>query len=887
MALRIEDRNTPFEIKADKDGRPSGFLTKGANGDLYLYTNRPFIKVVNESGSEMRNKNTGEYRVITFDNGSATTFDYTNKAENGKWAFVEKNVRNFQNQIYFGKDIHETTFSFLLENNANYRRTFKTRSVFGEFDGLKSIDITIALPNGNDSVFSFGDSERIDTLVISSGSNIRKIAATRGRNGLLNALIANDNRLEAKYTYRNKDGVFDEDNFSVRNSTLATSDTIVNTSFPCLLSVDYSYLEGDGNVQVDHRQIYIEMHDEDTAGSGIWLWIILGLLIIGGIGFYYYRRYQLKKAGIIPETDAEKVARLQKEVSTHIATISNLQNTEKNLLADKNDLQNEVKKLIADLENSQNEVKKGIAVSENLQDSLEKTKTHSEKLQSLLDNANHRIAVFEEGKEHEENIALHKQIEELHAEYAEKLRMTIEQKDKECADAISEIKTSTDKIVAETKANAEASITTTNINADAIITKTVSDANAAMAETKADAEAKIKALTEKYETELSAIKQLNNEKVASLTNKYETQLAETKSNAEAIVTKTKADAAAAISETNTNAEKAISETNADAEKMVAEANAKANAIIAEIKANAEKEISDTKVNAEREISSTKADAEKMISDTKANAEREISDTKANAEREISEIKKEADRIVSEARETAKKEIDEIRATAEREVAEEKEKTRQANEIITSTGDNYIKFLKTSVDKIFEQITVLQNEISLSPLDNNHKNVINHLSLKFTGFRQWFEKSIVSAQAENKWGAKDIEEAMIREILPLMTNNYSWLSELVRFYAYTSINRQFTEEFRKSYVPVDYVKSSYAEACTLLGKLGITLYLPHLFVDDFNNELHKINNTPLINSYYPQGFIEYKAENRGMIYDLLRPGYSLNGEMKQLPEVCVF
>lgn len=1029
VALRIDNKTAPFEVKNDKDGRPSGFLTKGANGDIYLYTNRPYIKVINESGSEMRNKLTGEYRVITFENGSATTYDYSNKVEGKKWAFVEKKVKNFQNMIYFGGDIKENTFWFQLENNANYRRTFRTRSVFGEFDGLKSIDIAVVTPEGNDSVFSFGDSEKVDTLILTSGSSIKKIAATRGRNGLLNSISAGESTLSTKYTYRNTNGTFDEDNYSVRNATLTTTDEALNITFPCVLTVEYSYMEGDNNVQVDRRQIYIDTRDVVEESSSTWIWVLLVLLVLGGIGYYYYRRYQLKKAGIIPETDAEKVVRLQKEVATHTATIKGLEKTEADLLNDKKNLQNEVSKLNNDLQVSRQETKDKADESNSFKDALTKLQHHTNDIQGQLDEANERIKVFESNHEHIENLALHQQLNDLHLEMdnqkradAEKLRNTIAQKDEERVKAVAEkqqeliaaqqkneaelkaalnmqvdelnaslmkkqqelnealakkqqeleetklllarektdalaklegesseaynkmkrdlaaqlalltqarqadledhesaiktLQTQADQIIAQTKekaaseiaavkADAETKIAETNSKAAAEVADTKAKAAAEIAETKANAETAINNITDEKANALQQAAAL----LAATKADYEKRLADTVANADKTVADTKAsadkavadakayaertvteirtNASTAVAETRDKALKEIEKTRNEAETQINDTLAKTSAELADLKAKYEAIIADTKAKAEAEVTETKTKAAAEIAETKEKAEAEVAETKANAEAAVNEANENAAREISEAKEKAQAEIARITEDCEKQVADEQEKTRKANEIITKAGDEYIAFLKSTVDKVFEQVSLLQSEASISPLDNNHKNVINHLSLKFTGFHQWFEKNIVQAQATNKWGVREIEDAMRKELIPTLTNNYSWMSELVRFYAYTSINRRFTEEFRKSFVPVDYVKSSYAEACTLFGKLGITLYLPHLFVDDFNQEIHKINNTPLINSYYPQGFIEYRAENRGLIYDMLRPGYSINGEVQQLPEVCVF
>lgn len=255
--------------------------------------------------------------------------------------------------------------------------------------------------------------------------------------------------------------------------------------------------------------------------------------------------------------------------------------------------------------------------------------------------------------------------------------------------------------------------------------------------------------------------------------------------------------------------------------------------------------------------------------------------------QIIEINEQLQASIFDTNEKARIEIGRITTECKNLVDKEKEKAHTANVMVANVGNDYISFIKTSIDQISLQISSLEDEVANSPLDNNHKNIAIHLSQKFHSFHLWFVKCILEDQKTKKRSAREIEELIRETLLQALTNNYSWISELSRFYAYTSINRTFTEELRKNYVPIDYVKSSYIETCAFLGKLGITLFLPLLFIDDFNEETHKVTNTPLINSYFPQGFVEYRAENRGLIYDMLRPGYSINGEVKQLPEVCVF
>ena len=71
---------------------------------------------------------------------------------------------------------------------------------------------------------------------------------------------------------------------------------------------------------------------------------------------------------------------------------------------------------------------------------------------------------------------------------------------------------------------------------------------------------------------------------------------------------------------------------------------------------------------------------------------------------------------------------------------------------------------------------------------------------------------------------------------------------------------------------------------MLGRYGISLIIPNLFVDDFERDNFKLNNAPLINAFYPQGFREQEEAKRGVIYDMIRPGYAIGGQVQKVPEV---
>lgn len=1025
VALRIDNKVVPFEIKPDKNGQPTGMLYTGLNGDLYLHTNKKIIKVINESSSEMRDKNTGAFRVITFERGNASVFDYTNKTADHNWAFIERNVSNFQNSIYFSGEVQNNVFSFQLENNANYRRTLRTRRINGEFDGLKGLEITVATEKG-DTILKYADSERVDTLALMPGESIKAISATRGMNGQLSAIKVDDVALKATYTFRNKQGNFESDNYTARNATLSTSDAALNIVSPCTIAVEYSYQEGDGNAVTEQRRICIiegslnNVEEETSYG-----YIIIAVLLCSAVIGYFVRRHYLKKKGIIPESDAEKVVRLTKEVTTHTQTISSLRQTESNLLADKTSLQQQVQKLNNELSASKQQTKDKAVESDGYRDALMTLQKHTDSLQLQLNQANDRIKVFESNKEHVENLALNQQISELHQEIddlkrndAEKLRNTIAQKDEECAKAVAakqkEMQVALQKVENELKSSLamredelNASLVKKQEELNNLLAKTqqeLADTKLALSREKNDAlaqmeseniaaydqmkrelSARIALLTQerlddadKYQEKMSALQQQTDHAIAQVKEDCEQQIAEAKAKSEREIADMRAKADKEVADVKAKAETDISRMKAESEQSIAAAQeatkqvaaasklaldkaqtegrastetalregrsavlkleedmtrlkedyeqklsntigeyesklaatiAEKNAAVATVNAEkteaiekaeneknqlvsqalAEKAAAINQAETEKSNAIAKAEAEKTTAIAQAEAEKNSAIAKAeeNLTEAIAKAEAEKTAVISAAETEKISAINAAQDKAAREIANEQEKTRTAMQLVVEASRNYIAELQISLDKVCEQIGLLQTEVSEAHVENNYSNVVSHMSMKVSQFQQWFLKEIVEGQENHQWSNAEVGKLVNEQVIPVLTNNYSWLSELVRFYSYASINRLFMNEFRKSGIPVEFIKSAYAETCTLLGKLGITLLVPNLYTDEFDKEIHKLNNAPLINSYYPHGFIEFKPENRGLIYDLLRPGYAFNSEVKQLPEVCVF
>lgn len=894
VSLHVEDKVTPFSIPTEAGGSASGMIAYGLNGDIYLYTNKPFVKVINRSSDNMRNKNTGEYRVLLFDRGLSTVYDFVRQKGGGNPVFSEKKVNNFQNSIYFGGELQESHLWFQLEENKKYRRHLTVRRMDGEFGGIEKVLLTVARDGKSDTLVTYVG-ERADSLVLYPGEAVTKVSITRYSNGTLRQIAYNDVALPGSYSFRNSDTIAVTDLMAARNATLTTSDSIAPLTAPGVLALEYGFMEGDGNAQVERKIIDLKVGVLPAEeASSAWIWWLLVLLVLGGVGFYYYRRYQMKKAGIIPETDAEKVVRLQKEVSVHETTIKGLRDTEANLLSDKDKLQQEVQNLNHALQVSKNETREKEAESNGYHEQLQKLQHHTDEVQANLDEAKRQIAVYESGEEQKEIKRLNEFIAQLKSQHKQEL-----------ADAESQKQT---ELAAQLKQN-EDRMNDTVYECNTRITAAMSDKENAVAAAVAEKEATEKKLTEEKNEAIArltaemeeAVARLTSEKeeaVATLTNDRDIQVAaanEAKTAAVSAANKdrdTKVAAALAEKEETINRlliekddainaaisekEQAIGIALTEKEEAIAAALADRDAKVAAALADRDAQVA-AAIN-EKESAIAEALAEKTIAVNTANEEKEAAIAAANAER---------DRAVLAAETEKENTLQAMALQQTEQLTAERAKTEAAEATIRRASAEFIQNIQRSVDAIVMQINTMQQEVADSRFENNYTNVISHLSQKVLDFERWFKREVVEGQNDHTWSVEEVRTMLQNQLIPLLSNNYTWVSEMVRFTAYCGISRQFKDQFRRSGVPTDYLRNAYAETVTLFGRMGITLLVPSLFADDFNPDCHKLNNAPLINSFFPHTFMEYKPESKGMVYDVLRPGYSLEGEIKQLPEVCVY
>lgn len=321
-----------------------------------------------------------------------------------------------------------------------------------------------------------------------------------------------------------------------------------------------------------------------------------------------------------------------------------------------------------------------------------------------------------------------------------------------------------------------------------------------------------------------------------------------------------------------------------ARRQAAEQLAILNGQLEEIKTSAEHKVSVAETKANERVAAAENMANKRLAEVQITAEQKIAAIKAEAEQKIAEAETAAEQKVAAAESAATQKIQEGMEAATAEVEKAKTLANQVSEQLLQPLQISRDGLQSSLALIEEHIVQMREGVDAFNADNNYHNTTMHLAQKFTSFINWFDRNILQGEANEARDVEGLYRLMQDTFRRDLENTYSWVAELLRISSYSAISPLFLNEIKRSGIPVDSLKVAASETIALLGRYGITLIIPNLFVDDFERENYKLNNAPLINSFYPKGFKEQMVAKRGVIYDMIRPGYAIGGQLQKVPEV---
>lgn len=749
VGICIDNSEQPFTVKPDAKGKTTGYLMRDAQNNIQLYTNCPIIKVTNESTNEMRDKITGEYRVITFSRGKSTTYDYRRiKSGSEQREFRPTKVRNMQRCIYF------------------------------RIDSVKSANISFQLEN--------------------SGKMVRDLHAHILDNNSPKEALAALNGTASPAAPKDAPDAKPADNKADKGEVAAPKSAATDT-------------------------------EEDGGGSAksVLLWLLLIVALCMG-GYLAYREYQ--KRG-----KQEKVMGKQYNGEGKVETPI-------------------VKAPVAKHQPGKH------APKENL-------------IQKLADkNAGKKPAAVAPSASSAPAVKVVEKIVEVPVEKIVEKIVTKEVPVEKIVEKVVTKEVPVEKIVTKEVPVEKIveKIVTKEVPVEKIVTKEVEK-------------------IVKIDPNPELLKQIESLRVNVQQKQSE-------------MTQLQAEMKQKLSDLEQKSLKAKAEVLQLAQDQITSARKQAQEQLQSVQEEAQKQLIAQKQAADQQLSALQQASAKQLAELQQTSAKQLADLQQEKAQQIAALQQESAQQIATLQQESADQIATVRQDAQAQIAEAQEKAQQIAEAANEDVNRYKQRntlleeqiaqplkssrdgLKASLQLIAEQVLALKDNVESHNADNNYHNTTVHMSIKFSQFMQWFEKHVMQDEVGAIHSAGDLQSMMQEEFRNAIENNYSWVSELLRLDAYSGISPLFLAEAKRSGILIENLHIAVSETIGLLGRYGITLVIPHLFVDDFDVENYKLNNAPLINSFYPHGFKEQEMAKRGVIYDVIRPGYAINGVIQKVPEV---
>jgi len=794
VGIRIDNAEDPFVIQSGENG----MLIRDAKNRPVIYTTAPFIKVKNVSSDEVKDKNTGKYRLITFRSGQATTYDFKRDG------FKPVAVKNMTNFIYFRIDsVRNATISFRLEGTESTQRDMH----------VKLADIN----SPKEVVQAFG------------------IKATKV-----------------------------EEKASPTDEGVRSIEEIV---------------EGK------------ESSSEDSNTGGIIFVIVLICAIVLVLGGYQIVRLR-KQAAQMPDDIGNPYATIRKRSQQILATASKKVKTEK--LAEQPTAASVVAPAVQVVEKIV-EVPVEKIVEVPVEKIVEKiVEVPVEKIVEKIVEV--PVPVQDAAKED-----LSRQVESLRTVLIQKqdeLQMLQSQYNQLRQQNITQL----NEVQRQMQQQSQEALAELQSKADAEVAAARAEASEARQQSADD----LDEMRRKNDESLELLRQQVNETITALKKRAE----DAEAKAEQDVAAAEADAAQRISAAEADAAQRISATEAEAAQKVSAAEEQANHRIADAEANAQQQIAATKADAERRaeaaiaearkeaeqqtqaaITAAQTEAQAAITAAQTEAQTAITAAQTESQAAITAAQTEAQTAIEACQTEAQASIATAQAQAQCCMAEAAAQVEAANQTASELRNQLQMPLQISRNGLQGSLVLIEDHIKImaegaenSNADNNYHNIMMHINQKFSGFINWFERNIMEGEAPESKQIDSFHSYMQQLFRRELENNYSWVAELLRISSYSAISPLFVEEFRRSGIPVENLKVAASETIAMLGRYGITPIIPNLFVDEFNAESYKLNNAPLINAFYPRGFKEQMVAKRGVVYDMIKAGYAIDGHVQRVPEV---
>ncbi|MBR5717237.1 MAG: hypothetical protein IKX59_11670 [Bacteroidales bacterium] len=886
VALRIDDAEKPYVVESASNG-----LLKQDGKNFVLYTTSPFIKIINRSSDNAKAPD-GKYSVIKFERGASTVYDYSSKGGGGR-SFRPVKVNNLTNYMYFRVDsAKNTTLSFRLPSNKDYSKAGPLQVRIA--DGTAPADVLAkfgieAAPGVSSDVNEGGTTGENGQVSEEPSGKPRKNAMDKRSTwidtlqSVLTALIAfaiagiicyylyN----EYKKKTRNKPKEPQDGASNEKPAVTAQSKKVEKTVEKKAVQPQKDHFVKAEPTKKPEAEKPAVKADTNVVPVAPQIKIVEKIVKVP-VEKIVEKRVEVPVEKIVEkriEVPVEKI--VEKRVEVPVEKI-----VEKRVEVPVEKIVEKIVKVEVPVEKIVEKVVEKPVPMPTLSDKEANAEIQRqvESLRTILNQKQQELATKQQEVSNAKQIA-NAAIAEAQKNAAKQLEAATAELQKKAAAEIVAAKQETEalrlKLTVENdnlKKKAAEGLAAARTENESLRKKAADD----LAAFKSEKES----LLQKAAAELAAAVQKAARELANAKQQASDELNAVRLKANSDVNAAQQKAANEIAATNQNAQQAVAAAQRKSDVAIAAAQQKANEEVASVQRKADEEIAAIRQKANADVAALR----QQLADLQNELEQKSVEVENAVALKTAELEIEAEQKIATAVAEADLKAQQSMDDAAAKVAAAQEEVEHLSSQLQLPLQIQRDGLQSSLALIEEHILLMKEGVEAFNADNNYHNTTMHIAQKFDSFMNWFKRNIVKCEAEESRNVDGLYNLMQNTFRRDLENTYSWVSELLRISSYSAISPLFLNEFKRSGIPVDSLKIAASETIALLGRYGIALIMPHLFVDDFERDNFKLNNAPLINSFYPKDFKEQEEAKRGVIYDMIRPGYAIGGQVQKVPEV---
>ena len=185
-------------------------------------------------------------------------------------------------------------------------------------------------------------------------------------------------------------------------------------------------------------------------------------------------------------------------------------------------------------------------------------------------------------------------------------------------------------------------------------------------------------------------------------------------------------------------------------------------------------------------------------------------------------------------------------------------------------------------KPVERLYQISDDISRE-LEDSAKSFTEYMDYIVSNLSEFSERVQNKSGDNGEWRNStnaEAEKAIRNELVDLIRNNSSWINAIARLYCYSRV-KEIGQSFEENGMKVADLDSVYRDMVSLLGRYGITVIVPRILVDyydDISKKYFGFNNEDNAISRFVSRGVLIQNQDTLKIYDMGRIAYYLDGQI---------